>query len=419
MNYRKIICDNYNIHIINNKNFHTIDFRIHFTQNANIYNVTYNNALLETLLFACKKYDTKRKLIKKFQQLFSLAPQSTIVRFGNTLCTKIGVSMVSSQYIDNSKIIDNILLIREIILNPLVENNQFNEKYLNIVKEELKKETERVNEEPRLYANMKLLEKLGNNEVYTLTGFSDLNILKEVTTNSLYEYYIDLIKHSKIDIFIAGNLKNEEEIIKTIKNNFIFNTHCNLLKPEIIHKLKKNKPDFYTEKRKLQQSKISIGIKFYHLTDFETRYVAHIFNSMLGGSASSFLMREIREEKGLCYYIDSYISKLDNILIINSGIRKSDYHSFLESVNKSLEKIREGKFKKSDLDTSIIENVSNVLNIKDSNDSLIEYYFGREVFHSDELNMKVKKIKSITKEDIIKIANKVKIDAIYFLEGEL
>ena len=157
MNYQKINGMGCNIHIINNKKFHTIDCRIYFTENVNNELITYRNALISVLTYATNNYNTKEKLIKRCQDLYSLVPVSSSVRFGNILTTKFGLSTVNSSYIKDNNLVDTLLLLKEIILNPLLDNSSFNKKYFDIIKRELEIETKTISEEPRLYANIELI----------------------------------------------------------------------------------------------------------------------------------------------------------------------------------------------------------------------------------------------------------------------
>ena len=109
MNYQKIKCQEYNIHIINNKKFHTTECRVYFTENSSRKLVTYRNALVSVLTYATKNYDTKEKLIKKCQDLYSLVPSASSYRNGNLLTTKFGLSTIDSRYITKNNLIDNIL----------------------------------------------------------------------------------------------------------------------------------------------------------------------------------------------------------------------------------------------------------------------------------------------------------------------
>lgn len=418
MNYQKIEGLEYDIHIINNHKFHTTDCRIYFTENCTKELITYRNLLVGVLTHATKEYDTKEKLIKKCQDLYSLVPIASSIRNGNLLTTKFGLSTSNSKYIAKNNLIDNILLMKEIILNPLVENNAFSKKHFNITKKELESETKTISEEPRLYANIELLKLIGNNKIFS--GYSDLDTLNKMDEKKLYQSYLDMLSNSKIDIFISGNIKNIEEIIKVIKDNFHFKKKINKLdNPIIIHDNKISKIVSKEETKNYQQSKLSVGFKLFNLTDYENRYVSFVFNNLFGGGANSLLMRLIREENSLCYYINSYSNRMDNILIVNSGIDKNNYEIVIKMIKETINNIISSKFTLKDVEEAKMEILYSLSNIFESNRHIIEYYYGMSVFNSDDVDTKIKMIKKVSKEDIIKYAKKINMEGIFFLKGDL
>ena len=102
MNYKKIECDNYNIHLINNKKYHDISFAIYFVDNVNEEKLAYHNVLVDILTTASKKYDTRSKIVKKTQDLYSINPYAVTVRCGNLLVTKFSISILNSKYLDKN-----------------------------------------------------------------------------------------------------------------------------------------------------------------------------------------------------------------------------------------------------------------------------------------------------------------------------
>ena len=132
MNYQKIENQNYNIHIINNKKYHNIVFSIYFAENIDKEKYAYHNLLVNVLTTASKKYNTRSKIIKRTQDLYSLNPLATTFRCGNLLITKFSISILNSKYLDKNIIKDNILLIKELLLNPLIENEKFDNKYFEL-----------------------------------------------------------------------------------------------------------------------------------------------------------------------------------------------------------------------------------------------------------------------------------------------
>ncbi len=418
MNYQKIKGNGYDIHIINNKKFHTVDCRIYFTENVDLELITYRNALISVLTYATKNYDTKEKLIKKCQDLYSLVPVSSSVRNGNILTTKFGLSTVNSLYIKNNNLIDNILLLKEIILNPLVDDKAFSKKYFNIIKKELETETKTISEEPRLYANIMLLKEFNDDRI--LSGYSNLDILSKMDEKKLYDSYYKMITNSKIDIFISGNISNTKEIVKVINDNFNFsNSNFKLKNPLIVHNDYRKVPIIKEEIKNYQQSKLAMGFKMVDLTDFENRYVSFVFNTLFGGGANSFLMRYVREEQSLCYYINSYINRMDNIVLVNSGINYENYDVVVNLIKEILGRIIEGKFTIKDLDEAKMELLIGLSSIFESNKNIIEYHYGMEIFNSATVDEKIKMIKKVTKEDIMAFAKKINMEAIFFLKGEL
>ena len=113
MNYQKIVCPNYNIHLIQDNRFHSIILKVFFTENVSLERITYRNCLINLLTYATKNYDTKQKIICKAQDLYSTYPDATVSRFGNLLVTKFMISTISSQYLNQDNIKDNLLLLKE------------------------------------------------------------------------------------------------------------------------------------------------------------------------------------------------------------------------------------------------------------------------------------------------------------------
>lgn len=419
MQYKKIECQDYNIHLIKNNRFHAINFNVIFTQNVNKELITYQNLLTNILTYSTEKDDTNMKLLRKCQELYSLRPTAFSTRYGNLYATNFGISILNPKYLKDVSIKDNILLLKEVILNPLVKDNAFDEKLLDFIKEEERAYVLSAREDTRSYSNIRLLELMGEDN-YTLTGYSNLDVLKKVNAHNLFKQYQEMLAKSKIDFFISGDFKNEEEIIDLIKENFIFpREKFKLNNPYTYHENRKQKYCLFNEKISYLQSKISLGFKFYDLTEYENKYVIGALNILIGGDNNAYLMKKVREEKSLCYYIGSFASKLDNILIINSGIKKENKDEVIKIIKEIFKEIENGLFTEKELNNVKTELTNYFLNMEDSNNNLIQYYYGIEVFNADTIQRKKEIIKRITKEDIMNLAKKINLDTVFWLEGDL
>ena len=418
MEYKKIELDEYNIHFIKNENFHSINCNIMFTQNVTKELITYQNVLINVLTHSTKKYDTNIELVRKCQELCLIRPTASTTRYGNLYSTSFGISILDPKYYHESSLFDGLLLLKEILLNPLVSHQSFKQEIVDFIKNEEKAYVIREREDPRSYANIRLLELMGEDN-YALTGYSDLEILEEVTIKSLYRFYQKMIKESKIDIFIAGDIDNYKELKTFIKNNFIFNNHAIKLNEACTYHLDVDNEHLFKENINYRQSKIALGLKFTNLSSYENKYIVSALNTLIGGNNDALLMKRVREEKGLCYYIGSYASRLDNILIINSGIKKKDYEEIIKTIREIFHDLEKGLFSNDLLKKMKLELLEKLSSINENNINLIYYFYGQEVLHSDDILTKKEKIAHITKKDIQNIIKKVELDTIFWLEGDL
>lgn len=114
-------------------------------------------------------------------------------------------------------------------------------------------------------------------------------------------------------ISISGKFK-VDVTLKLIKKYFENWVSCNkklttYSKPEILN-------NHMFKKKNIEQLHMTLGIPGIEVGN-EDIYTLSILNSIFGGGASSILFQKIREEKGLCYSIYSYISSFNNTGMVN------------------------------------------------------------------------------------------------------
>ena len=80
--------------------------------------------------------------------------------------------------------------------------------------------------------------------------------------------------------------------------------------------------------------------------------------------------------------------------------------------------MRKGIFTEEDIETAKKGIISTIKSIDDEQDTEITYFFGQELTDNKiSLDEYINKIEKITKEDIVKIANSITINTIYFLKN--
>lgn len=406
------------LHLIKTKKFRSINIKVLLSDEIRKNEITKRNLLTDYLVSTTKKYKTRKSLNLKIQDLYSLYVGSFNTRVGNMLVTRFNMSLLNPKYTESTMLESSLDLFHDIIFEPNVKNNQFDNEILNILKRDLESEIKTVKENSRMYANIRMLENLGN-ESYSYRGFGYLEDLVEINSKNLYEYYKEFIRKSLVDIYVIGDF-NEKEMISLIKEKINFKTikkdKCDI---NIYHDKILRKPNIVIENENFNQSKLSIGCKLKDLTEFERKYVINLYNMILGGGFNSKFMQIIREKNSLCYYISSSVNKADNLLIISSGISKDNFQNVVKYIKDIMKNMSKHTVTEEELLNVKTEYLSVLDETMDNMDSIVENIVASDLLNLDDLEKRRENIEKVTINDIENISKKVHIDTIYLLRGDI
>ncbi len=179
-----------------------------------------------------------------------------------------------------------------------------------------------------------------------------------------------------------------------------------------------NKPKQITEKMNITQGKLMIGLDINDLKKDE-QYIASMYNVILGGGANSKLFQNVREKASLAYTAGSGYLKAKSIIIIRCGIEIKNYEKAVEIIKEQLNQMLTGDFSEEDIESAKQLIYASVKSIPDTQDGELMYYFAQELSNKFVgLDEYINNIKKVTKEEMLKIAQKIRINTIYFLTGQ-
>ncbi len=417
MDCEKINMGAYNLHFIKTEKFKTISVSVNFRRPVKRQEITARKFLFSLLCDSTKKINSKRLMEIQQEELYLLNLGYKLQIFGNYINSSIDVKILNDKFSEPGITEKSLQFLFDIIFNPNIENDAFNEKNFNIIKNRIETTINSIKDNTDIYSLIKVLEEMDHENPSSFHTWGYIEDLNKITKENLYNYYLNVLNSDIIDIFIVGDI-DTNMIKQFFQTNFRINT---------IKKQKKKLWINYNEYRKrikkkiveedlLQQSKISVALKLINISDFERRYVFPIYAQILGGSAYSRLFQSVREKHSLAYNISAATKAPSSIMLITSGIQKENFEKTLRLIRKELKNITKSISDK-ELENAKSDILTNIQTITDNPTDIINYYFGREVLNSDEIKDKIKKFKKVTKEDIIKFGNKVKTDTVVLLCG--
>jgi len=417
MQYKRVEFGSYNLHMIKTDRFKTVNMQIIFSNKITKEEITKRNFLSDIITYSCKKYKTKKEISTASQDLYAASVYSSCYRLGSLYNTDINLYFLNEKYSESGMTEKSIDFLKEIIFNPNVEDNKFDSNSFNIIKNNMRIQIQSVKEDTRKYSMIKMLENMGENEPYSYHGFGYLEDLEKITEENLYQYYKEFISKSNIEIYVIGDI-DFNLIEKLVKEKFKFNVYKKTKTTPIIeHKKIRCRAKTIVEEDNINQSKLTIGCKLQDLTDFEKNYVLTLYNIILGGGSESLLFQSVREKNSLCYYISSSSNKVDNLVIISSGISKNSFKKTVSLIKKEIKNIEKGNFSEDIIERAKIRYKSVLDEMYDYPNQIISAYYASQILNVDFPEVRKKKIMEVTKEDIMRLSKKIKIDTIYLLGG--
>ena len=302
-------------------------------------------------------------------------------------------------------------VLADMIQNPLLLEEEI-EREKGVIIEEIN-----MYEDQPQYKVWELFEEMiyENNPLgYPTTGYKET--VSQFTRETFLEYMENLYKPSNVILAIAGRL--------SINQNSKFKNFLNIVEKKFslwedgqkASFLKfsdtQNSPQILIKTKKTEQAHLILGYRGLNYTH-PKRYVQSVLMTILGGGMSSRLFYQVRERRGLCYYIHSgsepfsetgYVYTRAGLTVdtqkINEAIKVIiDEHQKVAGGDLKDEEIKKAK--------EMIKGQL-ILSMEDSHN--LASFVGRKLIFEGKIvkpEEVIKKIDAITKEEIINLAKKL------------
>ena len=401
MDYKLFKYNNINVHTVRTDKFKNCSIEIMFRNKMDINKITSINMLIDTMTYSCKKYPTRRDLAIAMENLYSTSIRGGSTRLGNYLFTSFVVDFLNPKYCDDNYLNDVLDLFYEVLFNPNIENKEFDKRSFNIAKNRLQANIETEKESPVKYAVLRSHYHMDKDSLSSYSLVGNLKDLKKISTSNLVNTYNYLFNESSIEIYIIGNM-DMNDIVKLLKKKFIFNNKNEKINNLLIHNKLCDKVKNIEELGHYEQDSFIMLFNLDKLTEREKNFVLPVYNSIFGNG-------------GLTAKLYKYIR--DSLLMIYVGLNAKDKDKCISLVNKALDEMKNGIFDDEDLINAKKSILNNIYISLDSPGGMINNYFMNNIDNIPLPEERIKLYNSITKEEVMELGNKIKLNVIYILKG--
>lgn len=186
------------------------------------------------------------------------------------------------------------------VLSDMLRNSLFDSR-------EIDKERGVILEEINLYEDTPM-RKIG--DVYERLLYKDTpmgwdiagekDIIQKIQREDFLSYMKSLYSASNMTVVVAGGVK-AKSVSAIVEKYFADMARFNPIKaPKVFEK--QDKPEVFVKTKNTEQVHIALGVRTVPV-DHKDRYPLGLLAAILGGGMSSRLFHEIREKRGLAYYV--------------------------------------------------------------------------------------------------------------------
>lgn len=380
----------------------------------------HNLILSHILRRGTKSYPSTALLNKKLDELYGSCIEAKSQRIGENLSLSISAEILDNKYIpDKTDVLYEVIKIAaELILSPAFLESDFNLSFFEQEKKIICKSIDAEINNTSLYSAKRCSEII-NEKIEVPTSQELKEIISNATFEELIEYREYLINHAPINVFYIGSQDecSVKEKILSAFSPYPCKQASTLIFPKPI--TRESALELSTQ-MPVSQGKLTLGFSLGICADpnDDTYYSAIMLNEVLGGSASSKLFLNVREKLSLCYYCSSSYSIYSGALLISSGFEVKNYAIAKKAIFEQIDDIKQGKISDAEL-LAAKRTLSNACRQLYDNPFELQVFLGNRalVGITDGVEAFISKFMSVTKENIVAVAQNIKFEASYFIEG--
>ncbi len=305
----------------------------------------------------------------------------------------------------------------ETLLHPYLEDGVFSEEYVLSERMNLINTIESNINDKRAYVMSKLLKTMCAGEAYGVSRLGDVEDVKNITAQSLYEYYQTILRTSRMELFYCGRAD--------------FDTVATLLR-EVLAELPEREPvavettpgvmpeqvKRVSEQMDITQGKLALGLRTTITADDPAYPALMLLNAVFGACVSSKLFVNVREALSLCYYASSSVEKTKGIMVVSSGVEFENLERAEREILKQLDDCKNGDISQEEFASARRYVLSSLRAALDSPGRLEDYSLGQAVAGSTEtIEQLSARIAEVTKQQVCEAAKTLVLDTVVELRG--
>ncbi|HFR3342262.1 TPA: M16 family metallopeptidase [Streptococcus suis] len=406
------------LHFIESDKFTTNRIRVRFAAEMSEQTVAGRVLVANLLEMGNQDYPSAQRLRMRLAELYGAHFSTSVSKRGRVHFVDLTISYINPHYLPEQEDITGEIIdfLEACLFKPSKNGSAFKEDVFAVEKNNLLSFLETEVEDNFYHADVEMSKLYYEDEAVQIPRVGRIDLVEQVTAETAFKTYSNMLRLDKIDIFVLGQV--DQALVQEKFSSFSFkyrNPKLELEYQQAYSKVTRER----VERKEARQSILELA---YHLQVVynDVNYPALlVFNGLLGAFSHSKLFMNVREKESLAYTIGSQISIFSGMLKIYAGINRQDKLKAIKLIRQQVMALKQGKFTEDDLNLTKNMLVHSATLAQDRQNNLLEQVYNQVTMGQRNVTLEewIEAVNKVSREDILRVGQLVRLQAVYFMEG--
>lgn len=408
---------------VQTKKFKTSTLGVTFLEPLREETASLNALLPKVLRRGTQLHPDMESLSAALDDLYGGGIEPIIRKKGEVQCIGFWGSFLDDAFVpEGSQILESAAgLFGEIILRPAGDGESFVPAYVESEKANLIDKIRSEINDKLQYSLARLRRLMCQGEAYGIDKLGSETQAQAITGEALYARYRQMLETAPIYLYYCGSA-DTDRVEAAFRKAFaeLPQTQRQPVPETISLAEPKGEVRRFTDHMDVTQGKLTMGFRVGGgFRDIETVARFFLLNAIYGGSTNSKLFLNVREKLSLCYFASSSLAMNKGVLLVYSGVEFANFQKAEDEILAQLEACQKGEITSDELEAARLSVIGSLRSSLDVQGRLEEYWLNRFVtgtsYTPEEL---AAEIETVTLEQLVEAAKKIKLDSVYTLQGK-
>ena len=416
LNNRRSIADDVYFTSVTDKKFKVNKVNVIFisklSENAAV------NAVIPRIISKCnEKFDTMAKLNRRLAELYETSINWSVRADADYQFCELSASVLADKFaLDGEQILKEATkILIDCIFHPYLENGAFPAQSLELEKQNQIDDNDAEINDMTHYAYLKGYEEAFRGEPAEIRWGGTNEQVSAITSEDAMNAYRRIISEMRTEIICVGE-SDFDGIAEMFAEAFSGIERRPMGLPKASVSAPKKEVSRTIESLDIEQSKLVMFFK----TPIRDKYKLLVMQMLYGGTETSKLFLNVRENMSLCYFCFSRLGFAKGFVSTECGVDRKNLEQTEKECLNQLSDIVKGDFTDDDIMHTKLDITNNLLTVRDTvggiaSHTLLCILFPENAFSIEEA---VEEVNSVTREDIIEAAGSLTLDTVFVLSSK-